>query len=102
MMMKKMILSFLLILLFINIIYGNFLIKAEEYRLSQEEYYYPLVIYGGEPEGVMAAVAAAREGIDTVLIMERKRPGGLITYGALNYLDLNYGPDGRSLNRGLF
>ncbi|HLV10445.1 MAG TPA: FAD-dependent oxidoreductase, partial [Halanaerobiales bacterium] len=101
-MLKKIILCFLLTLLFINIIHDNSIIKAEEYRLSYDEPYYPLVVYGGEPEGVMAAVAAAREGLDTLLIMERERPGGLITYGALNYLDINYGPDGRSLNRGLF
>lgn len=63
---------------------------------------FPLVVYGGEPEGVMAAVAAARQGVRTLLIMERETPGGLMTYGGLNYLDINYGPDGRNLNRGLF
>lgn len=66
------------------------------------EEYFPLVVYGGEPEGVMAAITAAREGIKTLLIMERQEPGGLMTYGGLNYLDLNYGPDGGNLNQGLF
>lgn len=61
-----------------------------------------VLVYGGEPEGIMAAVAAAREGADTVLVMERKEPGGLMTAGGLNYLDLNYGPGGEILNRGLF
>lgn len=70
--------------------------------LAEEEYKYPLVIYGGEPEGVMAAVAAARENTETLLLLKRKYPGGLMTYGGLNYLDINYGPDGQSLNRGLF
>jgi hypothetical protein len=65
---------------------------------------YPLIVYGGEPEGIMAAIAAARQGTKTLLIMKRAEPGGLMTYGGLNYLDLNYGPDGRGLNqnRGLF
>jgi len=65
---------------------------------------YPLIVYGGEPEGIMAAIAAARKGTKTLLIMKRAEPGGLMTYGGLNYLDLNYGPDGKSLheNSGLF
>ncbi len=63
---------------------------------------FSLVVYGGEPEGVMTAVAAAREGIDTLLVMEREKPGGLMTYGGLNYLDLNYSPEGINLNQGLF
>ncbi|MFW5995744.1 MAG: FAD-dependent oxidoreductase [Halanaerobiaceae bacterium] len=61
-----------------------------------------VLVYSGEPEGIMAAIAAAREGADTVLVMERKYPGGLMTAGGLNYLDLNYGPEGNVLNRGLF
>lgn len=64
--------------------------------------YYPLVVYGGEPEGVAAAVAAAREGIKTLLLLKREAPGGLMTYGALNYLDINQAPDGKSLNKGIF
>lgn len=69
---------------------------------DNEEVFFPLVIFGGEPEGIMAAVAAAREGVETLLIMEREEPGGLMTYGGLNYLDINYGPDGSNLNQGLF
>lgn len=64
--------------------------------------FYPLVVYGGEPEGVAAAVAAAREGIDTLLLLKREAPGGLMTYGGLNFLDINQAPDGRSLNKGFF
>jgi len=64
--------------------------------------YYPLVVYSGEPEGVMAAVSAARNGTETLLIMERKDPGGLMTYGKLNYLDLSYSNDGSILSNRLF
>ncbi|ACL69572.1 FAD-dependent oxidoreductase [Halothermothrix orenii] len=63
---------------------------------------YQLVVYGGEPEGVMAAVSAARSGVKTLLVMERDKPGGLMVYGGLNYLDLNYSPHGGNLNKGLF
>lgn len=69
---------------------------------KEKDISYPLVVYGGEPEGVMAAVAAARNGTRTLLIMERNKPGGLMTYGGLNYLDINYGPNGNNLNQGLF
>ncbi|MFW5992421.1 MAG: FAD-dependent oxidoreductase [Halanaerobiaceae bacterium] len=69
---------------------------------SAQEENYSLTVYSGEPEGVMAAVAAARAGIDTLLIMEREEPGGLMTYGGLNYLDLNYGPKGELIRGNLF
>jgi hypothetical protein len=98
-MMKKNLIVFLVLFLLVTGL--NSLIYATE-KNPTREVYFPLVVYGGEPEGVMAAVAAAREGIKTLIIMEREKPGGLMTYGALNYLDINYGPDGRNLNRGLF
>ncbi len=63
---------------------------------------YPLVVYSGEPEGVMAAVSAARNGTETLLIMTRKNPGGLMTYGKLNYLDLSYSNNGNILSNRLF
>ncbi len=63
---------------------------------------YELVVYGGEPEGVMAAVAAARQGTNTLLVMKRNEPGGLMVYSGLNYLDLNYGPSGNILGNKLF
>ncbi|MFW6381536.1 MAG: FAD-dependent oxidoreductase [Bacillota bacterium] len=62
----------------------------------------PVVVYGGQPEGIMAAVASARQGVDTLLVMKREHPGGLMTYGGLNYLDLNYDKNGRNINQGLF
>lgn len=62
----------------------------------------PLVVFGGEPEGIMAAVSAARTGTETILVLQRKNPGGLITYGGLNYLDLNYGSNGKIINESLF
>ncbi len=80
----------------------NNLINAAGIMSSTSEVYFPLVVYGGESEGVIAAVSAAREGVETLVIMEEEKPGGLMTYGALNYLDINYGPDGQNLNRGLF
>ena len=63
---------------------------------------YDLIVYQAEPEGVAAAVGAARGGLNTALIMERAEPGGLFTYGALNFLDLNYDRNGNNINQGIF
>ncbi|PXV69341.1 FAD-dependent oxidoreductase [Halanaerobium congolense] len=61
-----------------------------------------LIVFSGEPEGVIAAVAAAREGKSVTLLMTREKPGGLMTYAALNFLDLNYDNKSRNINHGIF
>jgi len=63
---------------------------------------YDLIVVGGEPEGIAAAVAAARNGLKTLLIEEGQALGGLMTLGGLNFLDMNYGPDNELLTRGIF
>lgn len=63
---------------------------------------FDLVVYSGEPEGVTAALAGARNGLKTLLVMEEDGPGGLIVYGALNFLDLNYDEKGKSIHWGIF
>lgn len=63
---------------------------------------YDVVVYSGQPSGVMAAVSAARNGLSTLLVLKRDHPGGLMTYGGLNYLDLNFDKKGEILNKGLF
>ncbi|AZR73412.1 hypothetical protein BBF96_08460 [Anoxybacter fermentans] len=69
---------------------------------TKANYNYDLVVYGGEPEGVVAALAGARNGLKTLLVMEEDGPGGLMVYGALNFLDLNYDEKGRIINKGIF
>ncbi|MGM0548144.1 MAG: FAD-dependent oxidoreductase [Bacillota bacterium] len=61
-----------------------------------------LIVFSAEPEGVTAAVAAAREGKEVILLMNREKPGGLMTYAALNFLDLNYDSRSRNINHGIF
>lgn len=70
--------------------------------LAVEKINNELIVFSAEPEGVIAAVAAAREGKDVTLLMEREKPGGLMTYGALNFLDLNYDSKSRNINHGIF
>lgn len=63
---------------------------------------YDVLVVGGEPEGVAAAVAAARAGASVLLLEKRPGLGGLLTFGGLNSLDMNYGPHGEILTRGVF
>lgn len=50
---------------------------------------YPLIVVGTEPEGIAAAVSAARLGVKTLLVDTHPRVGGLMTLGALNSIDIN-------------
>ncbi|MFN2339873.1 MAG: FAD-dependent oxidoreductase [Halanaerobium sp.] len=61
-----------------------------------------LIVYAAEPEGVTAALAAAREDKEVLLLMNREEPGGLMTYAALNFLDLNYDLNSKNINQGIF
>jgi len=75
---------------------------AVELKETEIEDEYDLVVVGGDPEGVAAAVSGARNGLSTLLVDTRTVLGGLITRGWLNSLDMNYGPGGEILNRGIF
>ncbi len=63
---------------------------------------YDVIVIGGEPEGVAAAVSAARNGAKTLLVEKRAELGGLFTYGMLNFLDIPQGEDGKSVSRGIY
>lgn len=63
---------------------------------------YDLIVFGAEPEGIAAAIMAARSQMEVLLVENRDGPGGLMTYGMLNTIDMNLGPDGELLNGGVF
>lgn len=75
-------------------------IQAETEKALLEEY--DVIVVGGEPEGIAAAISAARTGAKTLLIEERDGLGGLFTYGTMNVLDLPQGIDGKILAKGIF
>jgi len=59
-----------------------------------------VLVYGSEPEAIVAAVAAAEEGARTMLVTPDDRLGGLFVLGELNVLDLKTQPHDYQL--GLF
>ncbi len=62
---------------------------------------YDVVVYGAEPQGVSAALSAARLGAKTLLISEDADAGGIITQCLVPELELPYGQDNKILNGGL-
>ena len=77
-----------------EIIWENDVYNAEEF--------YDVIVVGTEPEGVSAAVSAARNGMKTLLLGEEKALGGLMTIGELNFIDMCESRDGTLLTRGFF
>ncbi len=63
---------------------------------------YDLIVFSAEPEGISAAIQAARSNMKVLLVEEGEGPGGLMTYGMLNTIDMNWGTEGELLNRGVF
>ena len=63
---------------------------------------YDVIVLGGEPEGVAAAVSAARNGMKTLLVEDDEALGGLMTLGELNFIDMCEGRDGTLLTQGIF
>lgn len=63
---------------------------------------YDVIVMGGEPEGVAAAVSAARNGSSVLLVERRDGLGGLMTYGMLNFIDMVQGIGGDSAVAGIF
>ncbi|WP_442600566.1 FAD-dependent oxidoreductase [Paenibacillus sp. KN14-4R] len=73
--------------------------------------HYDLIVVGTDPEGITAAISAARNGLQTLLIDSRNRPvlGGLMTVGWLNSIDMNWDKSSSQLgkqpdyfNKGIF
>ncbi|TAA72876.1 FAD-dependent oxidoreductase [Planococcus salinarum] len=79
---------------------------VEEYQPPEEipelEAQYDVVVIGGEPEGVAAAVSAARNGSSVLLVERRDGLGGLMTFGMLNFIDMVQGIGGDSAVAGIF
>ena len=62
----------------------------------------PVLVVGGTPAGVAAAIAAARQGADVTLVAGRPQLGGILTDAMMDQWDLNVAPDGATIQGGLF
>ncbi|WP_425145063.1 FAD-dependent oxidoreductase [Deinococcus sp.] len=61
-----------------------------------------LLVYGGTPQGVTAAISAARRGLRVVLVEPGPLLGGVLTRGWLATLDDTDDPQGRPIYTGLY
>ncbi len=113
--------AFLLLALIMNAI-GAPHLYAASYKVSlkplspipsvaKPKSYYDVIVTGTDPEGVTAAVSAARNGLKVLLVEPRQQRtilGGLMTIGWLNSLDTNKSPTINAqypspyLNQGIF
>lgn len=63
---------------------------------------YDVIVVGSDPEGITAALSAARNGMKTLLLSKDATPGGLYTLGALNFIDIPETRDGKTLVAGIY
>lgn len=78
---------------------------VEEITITNEENVptsYDCIVVDGSPEGVTAAISAARNGLSTLLICQDEALGGLYTLGELNYIDVPESRDGTVLVEGIY
>jgi hypothetical protein len=61
-----------------------------------------VLVVGGTPAGVAAAVAAARRGEDVTLVARRNVLGGVLTDAMMDQWDLNLSASGASVEGGIF
>jgi hypothetical protein len=61
-----------------------------------------VVVVGGTPAGVAAAVAAGRRGLRVELDVAGNTLGGVVSDGMMDQWDLNTGPAGETIERGIF
>lgn len=63
---------------------------------------YDVIVVGSDPEGIAAALSAARNGMKTLLLSKDSTPGGLYTLGVLNFIDVPETRDGTLLVGGIY
>lgn len=75
---------------------------VNELEQIEQENEYDVIVVGTDPEGIAAAVSAARSGAKTLLLGKEDSLGGLFTLGMLNSIDMNRSESGELLTRGIF
>ena len=62
---------------------------------------YDVVVFGEEPDGIAAAVSAARLGARTILLSQHDRLGGIVSRSLLTDMEFPFGVDNKLLNAGI-
>ncbi|MDP4093053.1 MAG: FAD-dependent oxidoreductase [Bacillota bacterium] len=70
-------------------------------KLSSEPDTYDVIVYGSEPDGIAAAISAARAGAKTLLISEDKDLGGYVEQSLYSSFDNSTNSKGKIVDRGL-
>ncbi|PWW45161.1 MULTISPECIES: FAD-dependent oxidoreductase [Paenibacillus] len=108
--MKATAITVAVFIILFSVTYAAFYIWNKNYKFNNNYVWQPLetvqssttlsdsynvIVAGTDPEGITAALSAARNGMRVLLVEARDRNmlGGLMTEGGLNTLDLNYSPD---------
>jgi len=100
---KKAIISITIVLALMLILACTFVSAfSKKHAPLDEGLDYHVIVVGGEPEGVAAALAAARNGMKTLLVEKDDCLGGLVTLGMLNFIDKYNAPNGDVIVRGIF
>ncbi len=66
----------------------TFLVPTTVYAEEAASETYDVIVVGAEPEGIAAAVSAARNGSKVLLIDSRSKLGGLLTVSEMNIIDI--------------
>ncbi len=74
----------------ITILFLSLVLTSSMMVFASPKPLYDVIVIGSDPEGISAAVSAAREGARVLLIDKRNQLGGLYTSGMLSMLDMNY------------
>lgn len=71
-------------------------------KLAAEKGTFDVIVVGDEPDGIAAAVSAARSGARTLLLSESADMGGIVSKGLDTKLDRMFGYRGESISKGFF
>lgn len=70
-------------------------------KLTKEDGKYDVIVFGEEPEGIVAAFTAAKAGAKTLLISEGEDLGGIASKSLCNDMEIGRDEKGDVLNKGL-
>jgi len=100
------VLMFFILVILVGYSQNKVITRSSEWAIKKleklPENKYDVIVVGSDPEGIAAAIGSARSGAKTLLLGKEDGPGGLLTYGMLNTLDMSRSEESGLLTRGVF